>query len=153
METLRARHLRVLGRIEDNFEAQCHLIAAVTEYTVKELMDMEAGDIAGMREEVLDQLSEAPQVEVTPDGWNVTLSEEYTNSYGQTMTEVKIRLPKVKDLIVRGVSGEYERSKAILSRLSEMTPREIDGLLAGDFRAMVGLVQTYITVGDDTGQT
>lgn len=150
MTQLLARHLRVIDTIADEHEAMAKLVSIrSSEHSFDDLMSMPAGQFRSLRQDVMDELSPDLEVSVLESGWSVELPEPRVNAYGQTVEAIDIRLPTVRDLVVRGMNRGYDKSRAILSRISGMTVKEIDELPAGQFRFMVELVQDYVTTGDD----
>ena len=148
MEQIRAKHL---GRIRDTelgVEAECRLLSAVTPYKYVDLMELQSSSMAELRDELETQLENWGDLSPREEECILTLATPYTVE-GREFVSISIRYPKVKDLAVSRIKGEYKKTRAIIGRLTGLSLVELDEMPVGDFQCISSWVVNQTLWGNE----
>lgn len=71
----------------------------------------------------------------------LTLNYPIQDGQGNTLTELKIRRPKVRDMRKMQGKTEAEQSVSLLSMVTGLVPEDIDELDISDFQAAAKIIE------------
>ena len=150
MRTLTVRDCRHIREDIDPEVALLQMVAAASEdYTYKQLLDLDAGEVLPLRAEMASQLTEYGAVSRELSGWRFALAHPVGGN-----KEVLVRYPKWRDRVEskRGKVSMVEANARFIAMLSSwsdatLTLDEVWGMAFADFANIASTIDGYLNSG------
>ena len=84
---------------------------------------------------------------------DTTIALEYAiEAHGETLSQLTLRRPRVKDLkLLDEAKGDVGMTAALIGALAGLTPREVDQIDAGDFTRLGLALADFLPGAQPTG--